>query len=997
MPAEVIKIVGARQHNLKNLHLEIPREKLVVITGLSGSGKSSLAFDTLYAEGQRRYVESLSAYARQFLDQMEKPNVDFIGGLSPAIAIEQRSAGANPRSTIATTTEVYDYLRVLFSAIGQPHDPLTRRPLKRQTPQQIVDEILGYEAGSRIIVLAPLIQNQAGEFRDVIEKIKREGFVRVRIDGQITELDRSEPIRLKKTERHTIQAVVDRLVMREGIRVRLTDSIETALKWGGNRVVVLRQPRSNGVVEKWSNGKSTTPSLHHSITPSDEWEELRYSTDYGNAETGFTLGELTPKHFSFNSHLGACPACHGLGTQLIIDPDLMISDPAKTLTEGAITPWRRGTKRMRAYYRHLQSALVKHFHVDEDVPFADLPDEFKTALYFGTNGQPIEMSFSGDGEKKIEKPFEGLVPQMQRLYEQTQSEFTRNRIRAFMAREQCKVCGGARLKPEILGVTIQGASELNIHQFSEQTVEGAVRFIKALELTAQQRVIVADVVREIQSRLRFLVEVGLGYLTLNRESGTLSGGEAQRIRLATQIGSGLAGVLYILDEPSIGLHQRDNARLLGTLRRLRDLGNSVIVVEHDEETIRAADHVVDLGPGAGPRGGEIVAQGSIAEVLRAKNSLTADYLSGRARISIPKQRTKPHSINNPSAVSWTKADQPSTINQSEGWLTVVGANENNLKKIDVSFPLGCLTCVTGVSGSGKSTLVDDIFRRALFRHFYNSKEKPGVYRAIYGIEQIDKAIVIDQSAIGRTPRSNPVTYTGAFTPIRELFSQLPMARVRGYDAGRFSFNVKGGRCENCEGGGLIKIEMHFLPDVYVECEVCHGKRYNRETLEITYKGRNIADVLDLTVDEAARFFRNVPSISEKLNSLLDVGLGYLRLGQAGTTLSGGEAQRVKLATELAKKATGRTVYILDEPTTGLHFADIEKLLQVLMKLRNAGNTVIVIEHNLEMIKCADWIIDLGPEGGERGGEIVGTGPPEEIAGLPGSHTGRYLRPILERK
>ncbi len=997
MPAQVIKISGARQHNLKNLHVEIPREKLVVITGLSGSGKSSLAFDTLYAEGQRRYVESLSAYARQFLDQMEKPNVDFIEGLSPAIAIEQRSAGANPRSTIATTTEVYDYLRVLFSAIGQPHDPLTRRPLKRQTPQQIVDEILGYEAGSRIIVLAPLIQNQAGEFRDVIEKIKREGFVRVRIDGQITELDRSEPIRLKKTERHTIEAVVDRLVVREGIRVRLTDSIETALKWGGNRVVVLRQPRRNGVVEKWSNGKSITPSLHHSITPSDEWEELRYSTDYGNAETGFTLGELTPKHFSFNSHLGACPACHGLGTQLIIDPDLMISDPAKTLAEDAITPWRRGTKRMRAYYRHLQSALVKHFHVDENRPFADLPDEFKTALYFGTNGQPIEMSFSGDGEKKIEKPFEGLVPQMQRLYEQTQSEFTRNRIRAFMAREQCKVCGGARLKPEILGVTIQGASELNIHQFSEQTVEGAVRFIKALELTAQQRVIVADVVREIQSRLRFLVEVGLGYLTLNRESGTLSGGEAQRIRLATQIGSGLAGVLYILDEPSIGLHQRDNARLLGTLRRLRDLGNSVIVVEHDEETIRAADHVVDLGPGAGPRGGEIVAQGSIAEVLRAKNSLTADYLSGRARIAIPKQRTKPHSINNPSAVAWTKADQPSTINQSEGWLTVVGANENNLKKIDVSFPLGCLTCVTGVSGSGKSTLVDDIFRRALFRHFYNSKEKPGVYRAIYGIEQIDKAIVIDQSAIGRTPRSNPVTYTGAFTPIRELFSQLAMARVRGYDAGRFSFNVRGGRCENCEGGGLIKIEMHFLPDVYVECEVCHGKRYNRETLEITYKGRNIADVLDLAVDEAARFFRNVPNISEKLNSLVDVGLGYLRLGQAGTTLSGGEAQRVKLATELAKKATGRTVYILDEPTTGLHFADIEKLLQVLMKLRNTGNTVIVIEHNLEMIKCADWIIDLGPEGGERGGEIVGTGPPEEIAGLPGSHTGRYLRPILERK
>jgi excinuclease ABC subunit A len=987
MPAEAIKISGARQHNLKNLHLEIPREKLVVITGLSGSGKSSLAFDTLYAEGQRRYVESLSAYARQFLDRMEKPDVDFIEGLSPAIAIEQRSAGANPRSTIATTTEVYDYLRVLFSAVGQPHDPLTGRPLKRQTPQQIVDQILSYEPGSKIIVLAPLIENQPGEFRDVIEKTKREGFVRVRIDGRIIELDRSEPIRLKKSERHTIEAVIDRLMVREGIRVRLTDSIETALKWGGNRVVVLRQRRGDGVMEKWNSEKSNPLILQHSITPADEWDEFRYSTDYGNAETGFTLGELTPKHFSFNSHLGACPACHGLGTQLVVDPDLMISDPTKTLAEGAITPWRRGTKRMRAYYRHLQGALVKHFHVDENVPFADLPSDFKTALYFGTNGQPIEMNSAGKGEKRVTKPFEGLVPQMQRLYEQTESEFTRNRIRAFMTREPCKICGGARLKPEILGVTIRGAKELNIHQFSEQTIEAAVRFMGALDLTAQQQVIVDDVVREIQSRLQFLVEVGLGYLTLNRESGTLSGGEAQRIRLATQIGSGLAGVLYILDEPSIGLHQRDNARLLGTLRRLRDLGNSVIVVEHDEETIRAADHIIDLGPSAGPRGGEIVAQGGITEVLRAKNSLTADYLSGRARIAIPKHRVVPRSINH----------QPSTINHLDGWLTVVGARENNLKKIDVSFPLGCLTCVTGVSGSGKSTLIDDIFRRVLFRHFYNSKEKPGAYQAIRGLEQIDKAVVIDQSAIGRTPRSNPVTYTGAFTPIRELFSQLPAARVRGYDAGRFSFNVKGGRCENCEGGGLIKIEMHFLPDVYVECEVCHGKRYNRETLEITYKGKNIADVLDLTVDEAARFFRNVPSISEKLNSLLDVGLGYLRLGQAGTTLSGGEAQRVKLATELAKKATGRTVYILDEPTTGLHFADIEKLLQVLMKLRNAGNTVIVIEHNLEMIKCADWIVDLGPEGGERGGEIVGTGPPERIVDIPDSFTGKYLRPMLEKK
>jgi excinuclease ABC subunit A len=980
MPAQVIKISGARQHNLKNLHVDIPREKLVVITGLSGSGKSSLAFDTLYAEGQRRYVESLSAYARQFLDQMEKPDVDFIEGLSPAIAIEQRSAGGNPRSTIATATEIYDYLRVLFSAVGQPHDPFTGRPLNRQTPQQIVDQILSYEPGTRIVVLAPLIENQAGEFRDVIEKTKREGFIRVRIDGQIAEFDRPEPIRLKKNERHTIEAVVDRLVVRDGLRVRLTDSIETALKWGGKRVVVLRQSRSDGVKEKWSDEKTTTPIPRHSDTPTEKWEELRYSTDYGNAETGFTLGELTPKHFSFNSHLGACPACHGLGTQLVCDPELMISDPTKTLAEGAITPWRRGTKRMQAYYRHLQSALVKHFHVDENVPFAELPERFKEALYLGTGDQPIEMRFSSNGRSnKTARPFEGLVPQMQRLYEETQSEFTRNRIRAFMTREPCKVCSGARLKPEILAVTIKNrhGRESNIHQFSEETIEAAGQFIEELELNPQQRMIVSEVVREIQSRLRFLVQVGLGYLALNRESGTLSGGEAQRIRLATQIGSGLAGVLYVLDEPSIGLHQRDNARLLGTLRRLRDLGNSVVVVEHDEETIRAADHIVDLGPGAGPRGGEIVAQGSIEEILRAKNSLTADYLSGRARIAIPKQRVAPRSNNH-----------------SDGWLTVVGATENNLKKIDVSFPLGCLTCVTGVSGSGKSTLVDDILRRSLFRHFYNSKEKPGTYQSVRGMEQIDKAVVIDQSAIGRTPRSNPVTYTGAFAPIRELFSQLPAARVRGYDAGRFSFNVKGGRCENCEGGGLIKIEMHFLPDVYVECEVCHGKRYNRETLEITYKGKNIADVLDLTVDEAARFFRNVPSISEKLNSLLDVGLGYLRLGQAGTTLSGGEAQRVKLATELAKKATGRTVYILDEPTTGLHFADIEKLLQVLMKLRNAGNTVIVIEHNLEMIKCADWIIDLGPEGGERGGEIIGTGSPEKIINLPNSFTGKYLRPML---
>jgi excinuclease ABC subunit A len=969
MPAQVIKISGARQHNLKNLHVELPREKLVVVTGLSGSGKSSLAFDTLYAEGQRRYVESLSAYARQFLDQMEKPDVDFIEGLSPAIAIEQRSAGANPRSTIATTTEIYDYLRVLFSAVGQPHDPKTGKPVHRQTAQQIVDQILAYEPNTKIIVLAPLIEKQAGEFRDVIERLKREGFVRARIDGEIVELDRPEPVRLKKTERHTIQAVVDRLVVRDGIRVRLSDSIETALKWGGNKLSILRENKAPG-------------------SSSEEWIEERFSTNYGNAETGFTLGELTPKHFSFNSHLGACPACHGLGTQLVVDPELMISDQTKSLAEGAIVPWRRGTKRMQSYYRYLQDALIKHFKVDEDAAFADLPEKFKTALYFGTDGQPIEMRFSSNGDKKVaERPFEGLVPQMQRLYLETQSEFTRNRIRAFMTRETCKVCGGARLKPEILAVTIKDRQqrELNIHQFSQLTTEAAANYIANLDLNPAQKKVVSDVVREIQSRLQFLVEVGLGYLTLDRESGTLSGGEAQRIRLATQIGSGLAGVLYVLDEPSIGLHQRDNARLLGTLRRLRDLGNSVIVVEHDEETIRAADHIVDLGPGAGPRGGEIIAQGKLEDILDAENSLTADYLSGRLRIPVPRNRTKPRTVRD------------RVTKNEEGWLIIKGASENNLKKIEVAFPLGLFTCVTGVSGSGKSTLVDDILRRALFRRFYNSKEKPGAFQALHGVEQIDKAIVIDQSAIGRTPRSNPVTYTGAFGPIRELFSQLPAARVRGYDAGRFSFNVKGGRCENCEGGGLIKIEMHFLPDVYVQCEVCHGQRYNRETLEITYKGKNIADVLNLTVDEAARFFRNVPGISDKLNALLDVGLGYLQLGQAGTTLSGGEAQRVKLATELAKKATGRTVYILDEPTTGLHFADIHKLLQVLMKLRDAGNTLVVIEHNLEMIKCADWIIDLGPEGGELGGELLGAGPPEEIVDLKQSYTAKYLRPLLEKR
>jgi excinuclease ABC subunit A len=980
MPAEVIKIVGARQHNLKNLTVEIPREKLVVITGLSGSGKSSLAFDTLYAEGQRKYVESLSAYARQFLDQMQKPEVDFIEGLSPAIAIEQRHSAANPRSTIATTTEIYDYLRLLYSSAGQPHDPATGAPIFKLSAQQIADRIEAYPEDSKIILLAPFIRSLAGEFRDVFERIKREGFVRARIDGQIVEVG-ADPIKLDKSRAHSIEIVVDRLVVREGVRARLADSIDTALKWGGSRLLVLRQ----------------TPEQ------ADTWQELKYSTEFCNPETDFTMPQLTPKHFSFNSHLGACPACHGLGTESFFDCDLMIPDPQKSLKEGAVAPWQRTGKRMQHFYGGILRALAARHQAPLDVPYADLPAGFKHALCFGTGAEPLEIVW-GEGAKatRSDRPFEGLVTQMQRLFEDTESELTRNRLRQYMSRRECSVCHGARLRPEILGVTVggrvcgEGAArgeeanrgspalrpprfpsssseigvprELNIRQLCGLTVGDARAFVENLSLTPQQQVIVAEVTREILARLGFLVEVGLGYLNLDRESGTLSGGEAQRIRLATQIGSGLAGVLYVLDEPSIGLHQRDNDRLITTLRRLRDLGNSVIVVEHDEDTIRAADFVLDLGPGAGVRGGEIIAKGSVSELLENPASLTAQYLSGKLRIPVPKRRVTPGH-----------------------WLTVSGATENNLAGVNASFPLGCFTCVTGVSGSGKSTLVDDILRRALFRHFYRAKDRPGAYKAIHGLEFIDKAIVIDQSPIGRTPRSNPVTYTGAFGPIRQLFANLPASRVRGYESGRFSFNVKGGRCEHCQGEGMIRIEMHFLADVFVECEVCHGRRYNRETLEITFKGRNIADILDMTVDEAERFFRNVPTVSDRLLALDHVGLGYVRLGQSGSTLSGGEAQRVKLAAELAKKATGRTVYILDEPTTGLHFADIHKLLEVLMKLRDAGNTLIIIEHNLEVIKCADWVIDLGPDGGRHGGHIIAEGPPEKLVTIEGSHTGRYLK------
>lgn len=949
-----IRIKGARQHNLKNLDVRIPRHKLVVVTGLSGSGKSSLAFDTLFAEGQRKYVESLSAYARQFLDQMQKPDVDYIEGLSPAIAIEQRSSGANPRSTIATTTEIYDYLRLLYSAVGVPHDPATGQKVSRQTPQEIADAVLRWPEGTKFLVMAPLVTAQPGEFRDVIEKARREGFVRIRVDGEVVELTKPDGIKLNKSARHTIEAVVDRLSVREGLSQRLADSIETALRWGEGKLSTSRQePDGAG------------------------WIEEKFSTDYCNPESGFTMPRLTPKHFSFNSHLGACPVCHGIGAEPTFDPELMI-DPSKTLAQGAVRPWKSANKRMRAYYAALLEGLIADSPVPSNKPWGELPESFRDLVLFGSRDRGISIS-TGSG-RVVTKPFEGLVAQVQRLYETSQSEFSKKRLRAFQGRRVCETCHGARLRPEILAVTISDLTgrEFGIQALCSLSIEEACVVMGRLALSASQEEIVKDVLREVRQRLKFLSEVGLGYLQLHRESGTLSGGEAQRIRLATQIGSGLSGVMYVLDEPSIGLHQRDNERLVQTLRDLRDLGNSVIVVEHDEDTIRAADHILDLGPGAGPRGGRLVAEGTLEDILQSEESLTAQYLKGSIRIPVPRNRTSPRKTG----------AQAGDV--GDGWLRVFGAQENNLQKIDASFPAGCLTCVTGVSGSGKSTLVNDILRVALERDLNRAKSRPGKYASMTGIEQFDKVVVIDQSPVGRTPRSNPATYTGALGPIRDLFSELPASRVRGYDASRFSFNARGGRCEHCQGDGFIKIEMHFLADVYVECEICRGRRYNRETLEVTYKGKNIADVLDMTVDDAARFFRNVPTLCNKLETLQDVGLGYVRLGQSATTLSGGEAQRIKLSAELSKRATGRTIYILDEPTTGLHFADIHKLLEVLMKLRDSRNTVIVIEHNLEVIKCADWIIDLGPEGGRGGGRIVAEGTPEQVARSTGSHTGRYL-------
>jgi excinuclease ABC subunit A len=968
MAKEFIRIGGARVHNLKNLSLTIPRDRLVVVTGPSGSGKSSLAFDTLFAEGQRKYMESLSAYARQFLDLMEKPDVDFIEGLSPAIAIEQRSAAANPRSLIATTTEIYDYLRLLFAHLGQPHCPVTGQPITSQTTSEIVDKILGLPARTRVMLLAPVVRDQRGEFRDVIERLAREGFVRARVDGELVELAANLRVKLEPKQKHTIEAVVDRLVVDPGVRIRLGDSVETALKWGTGRLLLLSQAPE--------------------APPNGPWTETMHSNRMYSPATGLSYDTPTPKHFSFNSPFGACPICHGLGQKFVFDPDLVVPDSDKSLEQGAIAPWRRGGKRMVVYYKSLLRGVAAHYGVSLETPFKNLPEEFRRVLLHGSGETEIEFTFWRAGKPgRLTRPFEGVLPNLQRLYTESESEFTRNRLKAFMALQPCDACGGRRLKPEILAVTLgaaaapPGASDtppprppgLSIMDVCALSVDAADDFFARLELTDFQQRIAGDIIREIRARLGFLRNVGLGYLTLDRESGTLSGGEAQRIRLATQIGAGLVGVLYILDEPSIGLHQRDNEQLLRTLEGLRDLGNSVIVVEHDEETIRRADHVLDLGPGAGVRGGELVAAGTVAEVMANPRSLTGCYLRRELTIPVPRKRA-------PAG--------------ERGWLEIVGARENNLHNITARIPIGVLTCVTGVSGSGKSTLVDDILHRALARRLNGATERPGAYTELRGIEHLGKLVVVDQSPIGRTPRSNPATYTGIFNQIRDLFARLPAAKIRGYEPGRFSFNVRGGRCEKCQGDGLIKIEMNFLPPVYVTCETCGGRRYNRETLEITYKGLNIADVLDLTVDEAVGFFRAIPPIHEACLTLAEVGLGYLRLGQAATTLSGGEAQRLKLATELSRRSLGHTLYLLDEPTTGLHFHDVAKLLEVLFKLRAAGNTLVVIEHNLDVIKCADWVIDLGPEGGAAGGNIVAAGTPEQVARQEGGHTGRYLRNVL---
>lgn len=942
MAKQYIKIRGANEHNLKNIDLDIPRNELVVLTGLSGSGKSSLAFDTIYAEGQRRYMESLSSYARQFLGQMEKPNVESIEGLSPAISIDQKSTNRNPRSTVGTVTEIYDYFRLLYARIGIPHCPKCGKEIKKQTVDQMVDQIMGVPEGTKIQLLAPVVRGRKGRHEKLLEKAKKSGYVRVRIDGNLYEL--SEEISLDKNIKHNIEIIVDRLVVREGIQKRLTDSIESVLALAEGLLVV-------DVIGG---------------------EPLNFSQSFSCPDCGISIEEIEPRSFSFNNPFGACPVCFGLGYKMEFEVDLMIPDQSLSIDEGAIVVmgWQSCTDK-GSYTRAILEALCKEYNFSLSTPFQDYPQEIKDILIHGTNGREVKVYYKGQrGEGIYDVAFKGIIKNVERRYRETGSETMKAEYESFMRITPCHECGGQRLKKSALAVTV---GDKNIAEVTSLSIEKLQQFLEGLELTKTQELIGGQILKEIKARIGFLMDVGLDYLTLARATGSLSGGEAQRIRLATQIGSGLVGVAYILDEPSIGLHQRDNDKLLKTLKHLRDLGNSLIVVEHDEDTMLEADYIVDIGPGAGEHGGEVVAAGTAKEIMRNKNSITGAYLSGRMQIPVPEVRKEP-----------------------KGWLKVIGATENNLKNIDVSFPVGVMTCVTGVSGSGKSSLVNEILYKRLSKDLNRARTIPGGHKRMEGIEQFDKVIDIDQSPIGRTPRSNPATYTGVFDLIRDLFAATADAKAKGYKKGRFSFNVKGGRCEACSGDGILKIEMHFLPDVYVPCEVCDGKRYNRETLEVKYKGKSIYDVLNMTVEEALHFFENVPSIRRKMETLYDVGLSYIRLGQPSTTLSGGEAQRIKLATELSKRSTGRTVYILDEPTTGLHFADVHKLTEILHRLSADGNTVIVIEHNLDVIKTADYIIDIGPEGGDKGGTVVATGTPEKIAANPASYTGKYIDIILKK-
>ncbi|HSS81869.1 MAG TPA: excinuclease ABC subunit UvrA [Gaiellaceae bacterium] len=937
MAQEELVVHGAREHNLKDIDVRLPRHSLICVTGLSGSGKSSLAFDTIYAEGQRRYVESLSAYARQFLQMMEKPDVDSIEGLSPAISIDQKTTSRNPRSTVGTVTEIYDYLRLLYARIGKPHCPVCGRPIAGQSQEAIVDRILQLPAGTKFTVNAPVVRDRKGEYKDVFEELRAEGFTRVKVDGEQHLLE--EPPALDKKFKHTIEVVVDRLVMKADLRQRLAQSVETAAALADGLVVV-------DVLDG---------------------EELTFSENFACPEHGVGLPELEPRIFSFNSPHGACPRCTGLGAQQEIDPDLLVPDPTLSIGEGALVPWSLGNS---SFYESVIQAIADRYEIDLELPWQDLSEEHQNLFLFGTEGDKVYVQYRNRmGRKRSYMlAFEGIVASLERRYKETDSSQQRERIEEYMSFRPCPVCHGARLKPEVLAVTVGDA---NIHRFTQMSVQRSIEFVDGLELTETEQLIGERILKEIRERLTFLENVGVGYLQLDRAASTLSGGEAQRLRLATQIGSQLVGVLYILDEPSIGLHQRDNGKLITTLERLRDLGNTVLVVEHDEQMMRAADHLVDMGPGAGVHGGHVVAEGTAKQVERNAKSVTGQFLSGKREIAIPERRS-----------------------EDLGTFSVHGASMHNLKDIDVDFPVGKFVCVTGVSGSGKSTLVNEIVHKTLANRLHRMRVKPGDHVSVEGIESFDKVIDIDQSPIGRTPRSNPATYTDIFTPVRELYSLTPEAKVRGYKPGRFSFNVRGGRCETCKGDGTIKIEMHFLPDVYVPCETCGGKRYNRETLEVRFKGKSIADVLEMSVEEALAFFAKIPKLRRRLQTLHDVGLDYVKLGQPATTLSGGEAQRVKLAKELGKIATGRTLYILDEPTTGLHFADIEKLLEVLQRLVDNGNTVLVIEHNLDVIKQADWIVDLGPEGGEGGGEVIGTGTPEQIAAVEESATGRYLRELL---